>query len=205
MHALLRWGFFIVWMTCANVQAAPILQVDVNGILTGATGVDVGGTLYDVEFVDGTCGAVFSGCTSAASFTFTTLPSAEAASRALLDQVFLDVAAGMFDTFPSLTSGCPEPRIELCQVLTPFDLSPSGALVLLGGAINSAPPVEDRVGEFFIESDRDVAANRLAVWARWTPTALAVPEPGTIPCLGVGLLAVALALRRRTQPRARTQ
>jgi hypothetical protein len=37
------------------VAAAPILQASSGGILTGATGVDVNGTLYDVQFVDGSC------------------------------------------------------------------------------------------------------------------------------------------------------
>jgi hypothetical protein len=33
-----------------------------GGQILGASGVDVGGTLYDVEFLDGTCIALFSGC-----------------------------------------------------------------------------------------------------------------------------------------------
>jgi hypothetical protein len=89
------------------------------GGLTGATGVDVGGTLYDVEFVDGACAAVFSGCTSA-SFAFTTETSAAAAAQALLDQVFLDGVPGPFDSSPNLTRDC---LSELaCLVITPYDV-----------------------------------------------------------------------------------
>lgn len=39
--------------------AMPTLIIDGGGQLTGATGVDVGGTLYDVTFMDGTCIAMF--------------------------------------------------------------------------------------------------------------------------------------------------
>ena len=36
-------------------QAAVILDVDRDGKLRGASGVDVRGSFYDVEFVDGSC------------------------------------------------------------------------------------------------------------------------------------------------------
>ena len=49
---------------------AATLIVNGNGILTGATGVNLNGTLYDVEFVDGTCEALFNGCDSFEDFTF---------------------------------------------------------------------------------------------------------------------------------------
>jgi hypothetical protein len=32
---------------------------------TGATGIDVGGVLYDVLFMDGSCNSLFAGCNSA--------------------------------------------------------------------------------------------------------------------------------------------
>src|SRR5262245_51552264 len=68
-------------------QAAPTLVV--NGTtLTGARNVDVNGTLYDVDFLDGTCVAIFSGCNAISDFTFQSDLSAQAASQALLDQVF---------------------------------------------------------------------------------------------------------------------
>jgi hypothetical protein len=41
-----------VGMTAISAQAIPIKS---GGQLIGATNVDVGGTLYDVDFVDGSC------------------------------------------------------------------------------------------------------------------------------------------------------
>jgi len=41
----------VLLLVVTSASAAPILVT--GGILTGATGVDVGGTLYDVEFLDG--------------------------------------------------------------------------------------------------------------------------------------------------------
>jgi len=56
--------------------------VNGSGILTGATGVNVGGTFYNVEFVEGTCAALFDGCDSVNDFDFTMEADAVAASRA---------------------------------------------------------------------------------------------------------------------------
>lgn len=82
---------------------AAILNVDASGQLLGAAGVDVGGTLYDVTFMDGSCADVFSGCNEAGDFTFQTEVSATAASAALFGQVLLDVPQGGFDSKSELT------------------------------------------------------------------------------------------------------
>ena len=105
-------------LACA--ASAATLIVNDSGILTGATGVNVGGTLYDVTFVDGTCIALFEGCDSVNDFDFTTEADAVAASQALLDQIFLDAAQGEFDSDPGLTSGCVNTTFGVCEVWTPF-------------------------------------------------------------------------------------
>ena len=105
-------------LTVTSAQASPILIVNGSGILTGATGVNVGGTLYDVEFVDGTCVALFTGCDQPSDFTFTTAADADVASQALLDQVLLDTGVGAFDSNPALTFGCSNSII--CFVDTPY-------------------------------------------------------------------------------------
>ena len=48
----------------ASPAHAAILVVDGSGMLTGATGVMVNGTPYDVSFQGGSCNAVFNGCDS---------------------------------------------------------------------------------------------------------------------------------------------
>ena len=116
--ALSVWTITFCVVTLSSTSATgAVLLVNGSGLLTGATGVNVGGTLYDVEFVDGTCIAVFDGCDDGSDFALRTLSEAEAASQALLDQVFLDVPGlGMFDSTPSLTYGCPGDIDNVCFV-----------------------------------------------------------------------------------------
>ena len=73
-------GLFLWAGLQSSAVAAPILQVS-GGVLTGATGVNVGGTLYDVQFVDGSCNSLFNGCTQ---FALTNGLDATTASLALL-------------------------------------------------------------------------------------------------------------------------
>ncbi|MGB5104126.1 MAG: hypothetical protein WBO04_12550 [Steroidobacteraceae bacterium] len=127
--------------------AAPAMTLQVTGgVLTGATGVNVGGTLYDVEFVDGTCIALFDGCDSPADFAFGTAADAELASWALESQVLLNVAGvGDFDSNPWLTLGCVgSPNLRI--VLTPFAVGSSGfGVATLYNEVGISYPA-DRVG-----------------------------------------------------------
>ena len=88
--------------------------------LVGANGVNVGGTLYDVEFRNApgdSCIGLFTGCDQPTDFVFQTESLARAASQALLDQVFTDSALGNFDSEPALTQGCT--NSSLCAAATP--------------------------------------------------------------------------------------
>ncbi len=60
----------LAMMGMAGTANAVVLNVS-DGQFLGATGVDVGGTLYDVTFVDGTCITLFDGCNEIADFDFT--------------------------------------------------------------------------------------------------------------------------------------
>lgn len=58
---------------CASLPAgAATLIIDADGELSGATGVDIGGLLFDVRFVDGSCITVFGGCNSGGILSFPT-------------------------------------------------------------------------------------------------------------------------------------
>jgi len=114
LHAMAR--VLTGWLIgLSAVFAAPILQVDSNGRLLGALGVEIQGRTYNVSFQDGNCGAAVA--------IFVTCPPlgwlgerqrALDASQALLDQVFV----GIYDDQPMRVAGCSD--TELCMVLTPW-------------------------------------------------------------------------------------
>ena len=116
----------------------------------GASGVDVGGTLYNVEFLDGTCVDLYNGCDEASDFTFTTQAEARQANQALLDQVFLYGVLGDFDSNSGLTAHCG--GSSTCKVLTRYvvrfefqDLS----YQVYGKFLNNGTGVNGNVDEAF--------------------------------------------------------
>ena len=79
-------------LAVASANAAPTLQINSDGLLTGALNVDVGGTPYNVQFLDGTCATVFGSCIGS-SYTFHNAMDALTAAQALLDQAFIDTGS----------------------------------------------------------------------------------------------------------------
>lgn len=193
MRNVLRRSVFLLFLVApSSSDAAPILNV-VGGELLGASGVDVGGTLYDVAFADGSCASLFSGCDTAGDFTFHSLADALEASQALLDQVLVDSSTGLHDTAPALTSGCDAPAS--CWILTPYTLQGfMGGLItftISAAATNAAPPGSD--GLLFgplnlTESLSGAVGADFQVWATWTPHTAQVPEPASLALFASGLL-----------------
>lgn len=171
---------------------ALILNVDASGILTGASGVLVSGSVYDVTFDDGTCEALFSGCDSVDDFEFTSEAAATAAANALLDQVFV----GDFDTNAAKTRGCPQGGdlgdVNLCTAMTPFGFLFLGRPTYMG-ALNYGAGV-DSVELIGTSTTADTSGGRLGpyyVWAKWSAQPdVNVPLPGTMLlfCLSLSLL-----------------
>lgn len=175
---------------------APAATLVVNGDeLEGADGVLVDGVAYNVRFVDGSCFTLYGGCDALGDFAFTNQADADAASQALLDQIFIPANAP-FDTDPELTAGCTD--VEFCQIFTPYGfINPT--TVQISAAINALDLFLDVVLGTTVEPDLDTTElvlndfNVYAVWQRVT----AVPEPNALAAVLFGAVAGVLAGRRR--------
>ncbi|WP_367849545.1 PEP-CTERM sorting domain-containing protein [Rhodoferax sp. WC2427] len=174
-----------------NAHAAPVLHIDA-GQLMGAMGVAVNGVQYNVQFQDGTCASLFSGCDAYADFPFQTRHDAVAASQALLAGVFIDTAQGQFASNPALTNGCGD--AQFCQVFTPYPFTPEGflsfAIALNFDAASQMPDaIEVLVTNRPFGDTTDITGYTYAVWS--LVSASEVPEPSTVWLVGAMLLLAA--------------
>lgn len=159
-----------------------------GGQLVGATGVDVDGTLYDVEFLEGSCNTLFSGCTD---FDFTTYAAATLASQALLDQVFL----GVYDADATLTFGIVSAP---GHAVTPVPLAqdPTNTTTrVMWRAKNFSGTTEDVVVSAILLPAWDTNDIPGSVFADWTPSA--VPLPAAAWLFGAAILGLGGLKRKK--------
>jgi hypothetical protein len=203
-------------MFTSSAFAVPI--VDTSGRLLGASNVLVLGFEYDVEFLKGPCGDLFTGCDEPLDFAFSDLTSVRAAGQALLDQVFLDADGYLFDSHPITLAGCDwsgtgrPPTNTACFVWTPFtrNLGPtmegeSLPVIRYDIVQNTGPDYidEDAVigaGPGGLPLTPSINTSPASVWARWTPASpTSVPEPSTVALFACALMALVWARGRRRQ------
>ncbi|OUR80491.1 hypothetical protein A9Q83_00735 [Alphaproteobacteria bacterium 46_93_T64] len=166
----------------------------VSGQLMGATGVTVGGGVYDVRFVDGTCAVAYSGCDDISDFTFQSAADALLAAQALLEQVLIDGPDGLFDYYPTRVNGVtqtpgnvytafgfPTPRYP--DDPTHFlDVSVSLAHNAFGANTDQAV-----ISSNPLYAADDLSDHNTAVYAVWGPQVSAVPLPAALPLYGAGM------------------
>lgn len=152
------------------------LEVNGEGQLTGATGVNVDGSNWDVVFSDGAWD--FSDGTGLPA---STKAGADLFGQALLDQVFLDSALGLFDSDPETTNGCE--NLNSCSIFIPY-LVVDGATFFSIAINQRAEGVNpDMVRELPISLGTngdfsDVTTRTLGVW---TPSSSTIPPPSAVP------------------------
>ena len=188
---------FILSLGSLAAQASTIPIIS-NGQLIGATNVNVGGVLFDFEFVEGSCIGLFDGCD--ATNDFQSFPGGSlAAAQALIDQVLLDGVNGNFASNPVLTFGCGQ--VFACGIVIP-ELS-TGSFGFNGtpissGAIILQTPFEETaslVPQIFGNED---TTNSSIVFARFSPTPIPLPGAAWLLLSALGGLVTIRILRAHT-------
>ena len=174
MHSVIHLAFaFYLSLTAVSLAAEPL--IDKHGQLIGALGVQVGDDYYDVEFIDGSCAAVFDGCDEVSDLPFgASEKKARDASNELLRQVLQDGPLGAFKSTPSLIRGLEDEKYGF--LYTPRGLnSPSPhANVEATAVVNASPAGEaegwsDTVnGAWYINKDTDFSTDPTITFVRWT-------------------------------------
>jgi len=181
-----------------------------NGMLMGATGVDVNGILFDVEFLDGTCAELYNGCDENTDFPFTNPADLNdtvlitAAVTALFEKVLIDSPSGAFDSFPIFINGCV--LAGACQVNTPLFVGASTEFIPAFGAFNDIAVEQgnttnlDRIIEgsvYFNSNPLPLSPSTDAsVFAVWSPTTV-VPVPAALWLFLSGILGLTLLGKKR--------
>lgn len=172
--------------------AAPTFLVT-GGILMGAKNVNVGGTLYNVTFAEGSCNSLFSGC-QASSFAFHDASLGGLAAAALMAQVFVDGAAGNFDTVGDTTFGCIAFQAQ-CNSLIPYDTN--GTIVATAVANNQFGTFNFADATTFLTfAPTQATESPIFNYAVFALADADVPEPGSLALVGLALAGLT-ALRRR--------
>jgi len=189
--------FALLIISCFSlkgVAATLVVDYSESTLLLGADDVNVGGELFDVRFSPGSCEGLFNGCIAQTEFAFDTVETANAASQALLDQVFVNVLDAdpilLFDVNPEFTSGCEFSGSFSCAVLTSFGFTGSGDVRVVAAVNGETSDFVTQDG--FAPIDTTFIGNETyAIWSLATP----IPVPGALGVYFSSLLFFKLLIR----------
>ena len=185
-------------LAISPVFATPILNIDVNGQLTGATGIDINGSLFDVEFLKGTCSGLFAGCDESSDFFWTTQSEAIDASNALGNQIFNSLNP-IFNSSPELIYGCSSTLV--CDIRSLYGFA-FGSPNLTAAYNYSVRGGENLVQPWLFERVTEIASPIVSY--AWWSAATVKPGPNPVPApqtLGLFLLGVfGLVINRNKKP-----
>lgn len=152
-------------------HAGAVLSVNEQGMLTGARGILINGEYFGVHFVRGRCSDAYKDCKG---FIFGSQVEAMEASKALLNQVFIDSPAGNFDTQPNLTVGC----ANICNIANPYDGRGAPAdEISLPFFFNSWNEYGDYASYFFPPAATYFQYEKDRVWAVWERQCVSTYSP----------------------------
>ena len=190
----------------SHVNAALILHVNANNLLTGADNVLVDGNLYNVYFSDMTGRQLFEQSPGVFDFGPVNDSNKNFFSTALLDQVLL----GIYDTMPELTFGCENTDNDTCRIFSAFRTFSSGNIgahvavnfadALTDGISSGNPFPDDQFDVFPVGGFQPNTANpQQQVWAVWTPVSRqSIPITSTMWLLLTALGGLLLKGRNKT-------
>lgn len=176
----------------SNHAQAATLNLDSGGNLLGASGIEVGGSHYDVSFGNGICADFWPRCGDITpEFTFQTASDAMAAATALITALFS--ANNAFDATPTLTNGCNDS--SACYIITPYALDGDMETVFAYNAVNLSGGGSDTV--IMASIGTYTPTNPDATYARWSVSVSPVPVPAAVWLFGTALVGLPAFGKRR--------
>lgn len=186
----------LLGMSVSSANAATYDLAGGGAGLRGANGVVVNGLTYNVEFRDGTCFSIYSGCDEATDFAFNSAAGATAASQALITQVFGN--DDVYDVDPDRTRGIDASFGGL--IYTPYLFLADVMQVAVECAANLEGNARDVAGcgNSRFQTTLDFRHLDDSTFARWTQVP-AVPVPAAVWLFGTALIGLVGFSKRKSR------